>query len=97
MTVYEMFQTVISIPGVKTAAIILLLSIVEISPIKINPWSAVGGWIGKLLGISDASVSRRLSGQTDWKISEIETLCEKFDKSYCELFEIKEKESKEND
>ena len=53
--------------------------------------------IGKLLGISDARVSRRLSGQTDWKISEIETLCEKFDKSYCELFEIKEKESKEND
>ena len=53
--------------------------------------------IGKLLGISDASVSRRLSGQTDWKISEIETLCEKFDKSYCELFEIKEKENKEND
>lgn len=51
MTAYEMFQTVISIPGVKTAAIILLLSIVEISPIKINPWSAVGGWIGKLLGI----------------------------------------------
>ena len=47
--------------------------------------------IGKLLGISDASVSRRLSGQTDWKISEIETLCEKFDKSYCELFEIIDK------
>ena len=55
MTVYEMFQTVISIPGVKTAAIILLLSIVEISPIKINPWSAVGGWIGKLLGVKAVS------------------------------------------
>lgn len=31
----------------------LALSLVEISPIKINPWSVLIKWIAKLLGISD--------------------------------------------
>lgn len=55
MTLLKMVETALAVPGVKTATIILLLSIVEISPIKINPWSAVGGWIGKLLGIKAVS------------------------------------------
>jgi predicted nucleic acid-binding Zn-ribbon protein len=31
----------------------LALSLVEVSPIKINPWSVLIKWIAKLLGISD--------------------------------------------
>lgn len=50
-----MWSQVISIPGVKTALVVVLLSIVEICPIKINPWSWVGGLIGKLLGIKSVS------------------------------------------
>ena len=33
--------------------VIMVLSLVEISPIKINPWSVLIKWIAKLLGISD--------------------------------------------
>ena len=54
-TLYDWWSTVISIPGVKTGLVILLLSMVEISPIKISPWSWVGGLIGKLLGIKSVS------------------------------------------
>ena len=31
----------------------LALSLIEISPIKINPWSMLIKWIARLLGISD--------------------------------------------
>jgi hypothetical protein len=31
----------------------LMLSLVEVSPIKINPWSTFVKWIARLLGISD--------------------------------------------
>ena len=55
MTLYELCNTVISIPGAKTALVILFLSVVEICPIKINPWSWIGGLIGKLLGVKSVS------------------------------------------
>ena len=52
---YEWWSTVVSIPGVKTGLVVLLLSAIEISPIKISPWSWIGGLIGKLLGIKNVS------------------------------------------
>ena len=52
---YDWWTNVVSIPGVKTSLIILFLSAIEISPVKINPWSWVGGLIGKLLGIKAVS------------------------------------------
>lgn len=42
--------------------------------------------IAKLLDITYSSVSRRLSGRTEWSISEIEKLCEYYGKDYYELF-----------
>lgn len=42
--------------------------------------------IAKLLGISNATVSRKLSNETEWTISEIEKLCDFFGKDYYELF-----------
>ena len=42
--------------------------------------------VAKMLGISNASVGRKLSNESDWTISEIEKLCEYFDKDYYELF-----------
>ena len=38
-------------------ALIVLLSIVEISPIKINPWSALAKWLGRAI---NADVSKEL-------------------------------------
>ena len=39
--------------GILSFIVIMVLSLVEISPIKINPWSVLIKWIAKLLGISD--------------------------------------------
>jgi predicted transcriptional regulator len=46
--------------------------------------------LAKLLGITYSSVSRRLSGKSEWSISEIDILCEHYDKNYYELFKKKE-------
>ena len=46
--------------------------------------------LAKLLGITYSSVSRRLSGKSEWSISEIDILCEYYDKNYYELFKKKE-------
>ena len=33
--------------GYVTAGLVVLLSLIEISPIKLNPWEKILGWIGK--------------------------------------------------
>lgn len=42
--------------------------------------------LGDLLNITDSSVSRRLSGEIEWTISEIDIICEHYKKNYYELF-----------
>lgn len=42
--------------------------------------------LAKLLELPNASISRRLSGETEWSISEIEKLCNYYKKNYYELF-----------
>jgi transcriptional regulator with XRE-family HTH domain len=42
--------------------------------------------LAKLLGIPHSSISRRLSGEIEWSISEIDKLCEFYGKDYYELF-----------
>lgn len=42
--------------------------------------------VAKLLGLPRESICRRLSGQIDWSISEIEKICEYYKKDYYELF-----------
>lgn len=42
--------------------------------------------IAKLLDLSIPSFSRRISGEVDWSIGEIETLCKYYKKDYYELF-----------
>lgn len=54
-SLYDYWSAIVSIPGVKAVLAMLLLSAVEISPVKINPWSWIGGIIGKLLGIKAVS------------------------------------------
>lgn len=55
MTLLELWKNIVSIPGVKTLLVVSILSVIEICPIKINPWSAIGGLIGKLIGIKKLS------------------------------------------
>lgn len=42
--------------------------------------------LAKLLGITHSSVCRKLSGKNEWSISEIDKICEHYNKSYNELF-----------
>lgn len=42
--------------------------------------------LATILGITYASVCRRLSGKTEFTISEIEKICEHYKKDYYELF-----------
>ena len=55
ISLYDWWSSVVSTPGVKTSLVILLLSAVEICPVKLHPWSWLGGLIGKLLGIKAVS------------------------------------------
>ncbi len=49
MTVYEAFQklTTGEMAGWAVVLLILLLSLIQISPLKLNPWDRIFGWIGE--------------------------------------------------
>ena len=42
-------------------------------------------YLGELIGVSYASLSRRLSGISEFSINEIEKICEHYGKTYEEL------------
>lgn len=42
--------------------------------------------IGKLLNMTAQSVCRKMSGKVEWKRREIELICQRYNKSYEELF-----------
>lgn len=42
--------------------------------------------LAKLLGLSTAAICRKFSGQREWSISEIEKICDYYNKDYYELF-----------
>lgn len=43
--------------------------------------------LSEVLGVSVGSISKRLSGDIEWTISEIKILCDRYNKSFEELFE----------
>lgn len=44
------------------------------------------GTLAKLLGLSNPSITRRLTGEIEWRIWEVETICEHYKKDYYQLF-----------
>lgn len=42
--------------------------------------------LGNLLGLTNASISRKLSGKTEWSLKEVDAICEHYGKDYKELF-----------
>jgi len=55
VTLNNIWETITNNPGWITVIILLAMSLIEISKIKINPWSAIGRLIGKFLGITGLS------------------------------------------
>ncbi len=46
--------------------------------------------VGKLLGVTQLTISKKLAGINDWTITEIETLCKHYGMSFYELFKKNE-------
>ncbi len=42
--------------------------------------------LGKVLGLTYSAIWRRITGKTEWSISEIDKICEYYNKNYYELF-----------
>lgn len=42
--------------------------------------------LAKLLNLTQASISRKLKGETAWSLEEVEKICEYYNKNYYELF-----------
>lgn len=55
MTLNELWDAVIASPGAKAGILFIILSVIEVCPIQINPWSFLGSLVGKLLGIKAVS------------------------------------------
>ena len=55
MNLSEVWKVISNNPGITTGVIILLMSFIEVSKIKINPWSAIGRLFGRFLGIKAIS------------------------------------------
>ena len=59
MTIRAMIQDILSITGTTLSnnwlLIVIVLSLVQIAPVKLNPWSWMGRWIGKIIGVKDLS------------------------------------------
>ncbi|MBO5569140.1 MAG: hypothetical protein J6A79_09470 [Clostridia bacterium] len=63
MTIYEVLSklTAGEMAGWAAVLLILLLSLVQISPVKLNPWDNIFGWIGK-----------KTNGETEKRLDKLE-------------------------
>ena len=63
MTIYEVMSklTAGKMAGWAVVLLILLLSLVQISPVKLNPWDNIFGWIGK-----------KTNGETEKRLDKLE-------------------------
>lgn len=64
MTLFEAFQklTAGEVAGWAAVLIIILFSLIQIAPVKLNPWDSIFGWIGK-----------KVNGETARRIGKLET------------------------
>lgn len=49
MTLKEILETLLADRGPIMLGLVIALSCVQISPLKLNPWDAIFGWIGRLI------------------------------------------------
>ena len=78
MLLKQIWDVISNHPGTVSGIIIIFLSLVEVSKIKLNPWTALGRLIGRLLGIKSLSdkidsVTKKVD-ELDNKIDENDTV-----------------------
>lgn len=59
MGIYEIVSKIGA--GCITAGVVVLLSLIQISPLKLNPWDKLLGWFG-----------RKLNGETEKRLEKVE-------------------------
>ncbi len=75
MTLQEIFNIAGGTISKNWFVIIIVLSLVQISPLKISPWSWIGGWIGKIIGV------KNLSDKIEKLDNKVDNLEEKVDRN----------------
>ena len=63
MTIQEILKNIASgdMAGWVLAVLVILLSLIQISPLKLNPWDGIFGWFG-----------RKINGSTEKRLAEVE-------------------------
>ena len=63
MTITEVFEKITAgeMAGWALAALFVLLSLIQVSPLKLNPWDNIFAWIGK-----------KMNGATEKRLQEVE-------------------------
>ena len=63
MTITEIFAEIASgeMAGWALAILVVFLSLIQVSPLKLNPWDNIFGWFG-----------RKLNGATEKRLAEVE-------------------------
>ena len=63
MTITELFEKITAgeIAGWALAVLLLLLSLIQVSPLKLNPWDNIFAWVGK-----------KMNGATEKRLREVE-------------------------
>lgn len=75
MTLQEVFDLLGLTISKNWLIIIVILSLVQIAPIKISPWTWIGGWIGKIIGV------KTVSDKVDKLENKVDSLENKVDKN----------------
>lgn len=75
MLLKQIWDVISNHPGIVSGIIIIFLSLVEVSKIKLNPWTALGRLIGRLLGI------KTLSDKIDSVTKKVDELDNKIDEN----------------
>lgn len=75
MTIQEVFDLLGLTISKNWLIIIVILSLVQIAPIKISPWTWIGGWIGKIIGV------RTVSEKVDKLENKVDSLEDKVDRN----------------
>ena len=65
MTIFEVFQklTAGELAGWAVVLLIILFSLIQISPVKLNPWDNILGWLGKKINGEIAKRIEKLEKQ----------------------------------
>lgn len=73
MTLYEIYQMIVQASPTILVFILIILSLIEITPIKVNPWKAIVRGIGKALNADTNKNIEALNAATNQKIDDLQT------------------------